>query len=71
MSRRGRSWRFGRAFYLSKLLRKSRTFIMNLGKKTINVGKGIMNLAENFIESLLESYWGTPDDFHETAGDPL
>lgn len=42
---------------------------MNLGKKTINVGKSIMNLGENFIESLLESYWGTPDDFRETAGD--
>jgi hypothetical protein len=32
---------------------------MNPGKKTINVGKGIMNLGENFIESLLGSYCPT------------
>ena len=44
---------------------------MNLGKKTINVANGIINLGENFIKSLPVSYWEMLDDFHETASNDV
>src|ERR1700722_2707637 len=44
---------------------------MNLGKKTINVGNGMINLGENFINSLSVSYRDMLDDFHETASNDV
>ena len=41
---------------------------MNLAKKTINVGKGIMNLDENFIKTPIVTHRDAICDFLETSG---